>query len=119
MSKSIIELSEEGPEGKKILVLKTNVCPPDVERSRLVCRRLGYCNSALLPRMCASDRPRVIPRKAALFVCASTGEIHHKLYASHEQYPAALFQFLLVLGPLKKLLLSKPLIVLLGQEQEL
>jgi hypothetical protein len=29
-----------------------------------------------------------------LFVCSSTGEIHLKLYASHEQYPAALFQFL-------------------------
>ena len=29
-----------------------------------------------------------------LFVCSSTGEIHHKLYASHEQFPAALFQFL-------------------------
>jgi hypothetical protein len=29
-----------------------------------------------------------------LFVCPSTGEIHHKLYASHEQFPAALFQFL-------------------------
>ena len=29
-----------------------------------------------------------------LFVCPSTGEKIHKLYASHEQYPAALFQFL-------------------------
>jgi hypothetical protein len=29
-----------------------------------------------------------------LFVCSSTGDVHHKLYASHEQYPAALFQFL-------------------------
>ncbi len=29
-----------------------------------------------------------------LFVCSSTGEIHHKLYASHEQFPAAMFQFL-------------------------
>jgi hypothetical protein len=29
-----------------------------------------------------------------LFVCSSTGDMHHKLYASHEQYPAALFQFL-------------------------
>ncbi len=29
-----------------------------------------------------------------LFVCSSTGEIHHKLYASHGQLPAALFQFL-------------------------
>jgi hypothetical protein len=29
-----------------------------------------------------------------LFVCPSSGDMHHKLYASHEQYPAALFQFL-------------------------
>jgi hypothetical protein len=29
-----------------------------------------------------------------LFRCPSTGEIHHKLYASHEQFPAAVFQFL-------------------------
>jgi hypothetical protein len=29
-----------------------------------------------------------------LFVCSSTGDVHHKLYASHEQFPAALFQFL-------------------------
>jgi hypothetical protein len=29
-----------------------------------------------------------------LFVCPSTGEKIHKLYSSHEQYPAALFQFL-------------------------
>ena len=29
-----------------------------------------------------------------LFVCSSTGDIHHKLYASHEQFPAAVFQFL-------------------------
>lgn len=29
-----------------------------------------------------------------LFVCSSTGEMHLKLYASHEQFPAALFQFL-------------------------
>ena len=29
-----------------------------------------------------------------LFVCPSTGEKHHKLYASNEQFPAALFQFL-------------------------
>jgi hypothetical protein len=29
-----------------------------------------------------------------LFVCSSTGEIHHKLYVSHEQFPTALFQFL-------------------------
>jgi hypothetical protein len=27
-----------------------------------------------------------------LFVCSSTDDMHHKLYASHEQYPAALFQ---------------------------
>ena len=29
-----------------------------------------------------------------LFVCPSTGGKRHKLYASHEQFPAALFQFL-------------------------
>ena len=29
-----------------------------------------------------------------LFVCPSTGDHVHKLYASHEQFPAALFQFL-------------------------
>ena len=29
-----------------------------------------------------------------LFVCSSTGDVHHKLYASHEQFPAAMFQFL-------------------------
>jgi hypothetical protein len=29
-----------------------------------------------------------------LFVCSSTGDLHHKLYASHEQFPAAMFQFL-------------------------
>ena len=29
-----------------------------------------------------------------LFICPSTGEKHHMLYASHEQFPAALFQFL-------------------------
>ena len=29
-----------------------------------------------------------------LFVCPSTGDYVHKLYASHEQFPAALFQFL-------------------------
>ena len=29
-----------------------------------------------------------------LFVCSSTGDVHHKLYASHEQFPAAVFQFL-------------------------
>ena len=29
-----------------------------------------------------------------LFVCPSTGEKHHKLHDSDEQFPAALFQFL-------------------------
>ncbi len=29
-----------------------------------------------------------------LFVCSSTGDIHHKLYATHEQFCAAVFQFL-------------------------
>ena len=29
-----------------------------------------------------------------LFKCPSTGETHHKLYASHEQFPSAVFQFL-------------------------
>ena len=30
-----------------------------------------------------------------LFVCPSVGELHHKLYSSHEQFPIAVFQFLL------------------------
>ena len=29
-----------------------------------------------------------------LFKCPATGETHHKLYSSHEQFPAAVFQFL-------------------------
>jgi hypothetical protein len=29
-----------------------------------------------------------------LFKCPATGDAHHKLYASHEQFPAAVFQFL-------------------------
>jgi hypothetical protein len=29
-----------------------------------------------------------------LFVCSSTGDMHNKLYAFHEQFPAAVFQFL-------------------------
>ena len=29
-----------------------------------------------------------------LFKCPITGETHHKLYASHEQFAAAVFQFL-------------------------
>ena len=29
-----------------------------------------------------------------LFVCPSTGEKHHKFYATNEQFPVALFQFL-------------------------
>jgi hypothetical protein len=29
-----------------------------------------------------------------LFKCPSTGETHHKLYASHEQFPSAVLQFL-------------------------
>ncbi len=29
-----------------------------------------------------------------MFVCSSTGDVHHKLYASHEQFPAAVFQFI-------------------------
>jgi hypothetical protein len=218
LTKRTVELSEEGPKDKKILVLNTAKCPvfgnkaeikkivddirkrnrsamvenidnsnyeeiiqddksiakilnecqrsdfpdsvmafnlaklSDEERSRLVCRRLGYCNTELLPRMYADDdcgemlkmislnednaimdqakfkkkghgrtdpelsqgRPpwfRVYVDGAGggksmgcesyegaigsyLFVCSSTGEVHHKLYASHEQYPAALFQFL-------------------------
>ena len=30
-----------------------------------------------------------------LFKCPTTGETHHKLYSSHEQFPAAVFQFLI------------------------
>jgi hypothetical protein len=30
-----------------------------------------------------------------LFVCSSTGDLHHKLYPTHEQFPAALFQYLI------------------------
>jgi hypothetical protein len=29
-----------------------------------------------------------------LFVCPASGDKHHKLYSSHEQFPSALFQFL-------------------------
>ena len=124
----------------------------DEERSRLMCRRLGYCNTAILPRLYSdSDNGEMLKlvalneensimdqakfKKKAhgrtdpelsqgrppwfrvyvdgagggksmgcesyegaigsyLFVCSSTGEVVHKLYASHEQFPAALFQFL-------------------------
>jgi hypothetical protein len=124
----------------------------DEERSRLFCRRLGYCNSNLLPKLCGDEDNGELPKLISLnednaildqakfrkkthqrtdpdhsqgkppwfrtyvdgagggksmgcesyegaigsylFVCPSTGEIHHKLYASHEQFPAALFQFL-------------------------
>ena len=121
LTKRTVELSEEGPEDKKILVLNTVKCPvfenkaeikkivddirkrnssamvediedsnydeniqsdksiekilnecqrndfpdsamafnlaklTDEERSRLVCRRLGYCNTDLLPRMYADE----------------------------------------------------------------
>ena len=122
------------------------------ERSRLYCRRLGYCDTNLfqkiqkmpeystMPKLCALNevskdideakfRPKSYHRKGPeylqsllrwhrayvdggggggslggesyegaiggyLFVCPSTGERHHKLYASHEQFPAALLQFL-------------------------
>jgi hypothetical protein len=125
----------------------------DEDRSRVFCRRLGYCNSSLLPRLCADDDNGTLPKLISLnednaiqdqakfkkkvhqrtdrdhsqgrspwwrvyvdgagggqsmgcesyekvigsylFVCSSTGEVHHKLYASHEQFPAALFQFLM------------------------
>jgi hypothetical protein len=124
----------------------------DEERSRLFCRRLGYCSSHLLPRLCGDEDNGELPKLISLnednaildqakfkkkthhrtdtdhsqerppwfrvyvdgagggksmgcesyegaigsylFVCSSTGEIHHKLYASHEQFSAALFQFL-------------------------
>ena len=124
----------------------------DEERSRLFCRRFGYCNPLLLQKMSKDENFGELPKlidinednvimNAAkfkkkphlrndpdlsmgrppwfrvyvdgtgggnsmgcesyegaigsyLFVCSSTGEIHHKLYASHEQFPAALFQFL-------------------------
>ena len=216
-SKKTIDLAEEGPTGKKILVLNTMKCPvfecikevkfivdeirkrnrsamvhdiresgdlmvevdtevaeairevetngipdsvmafnlakvSDEERTRVYCRRFGYCNPLLLKRMSEDEKfgklPKLIDlnednaimdaakfRKkphhrndpelsmgrppwfrvyvdgtgggmsmgcesyegaigSYLFVCSSTGEIHHKLYASHEQFPAALFQFL-------------------------
>jgi hypothetical protein len=122
------------------------------DRSRLFCRRLGYCNSNLLPRLCGDEDNGELPKLISLnednaildqakfkkkthqrtdtdhsqgrppwfrvyvdgagggksmgcesyegaigsylFVCSSTGEVHHKLYASHEQFPAAMFQFL-------------------------
>jgi hypothetical protein len=124
----------------------------DEERSRLFCRRFGYCNPLLLQKMSEDENfgklpklvnvnednaimnaakfkkkphhrndPKISMGRPAwfrvyvdgtgggksmgcesyegaigsyLFVCSSTGEIHHKLYASHEQFPAALFQFL-------------------------
>ncbi len=215
LTKRTIELSEEGPTDKKILVLNTMKLPEfgnnaeirkivddirkrnrstmvvemkdinaegeaivneelksvltndefpnsimafnlaklsDAERSRLFCRRLGYCSSNLLPRLCGDEDNGELPKLISLneenaildqakfkkkthqrtdtdhsqgrppwfrvyvdgtgggksmgcesyegaigsylFVCSSTGEIHHKLYASHEQFPAAMFQFL-------------------------
>jgi hypothetical protein len=124
----------------------------DEERTRVYCRRFGYCNPLLLKKMSEDENFGKLPKlidlnednaimNAAkfrkkphhrndpelsmgrppwfrvyvdgtgggmsmgsesyegaigsyLFVCSSTGEIHHKLYASHEQFPAALFQFL-------------------------
>ena len=218
-SKKTIDLAEEGPNDKKILVLNTMPCPvfnnlsrikfivneirkrnmsamvhdinsfeveegtdyydkevadvikgldtnsipdsvmafnlaaiSDEERSRLFCRRMGYCNPKLLKKMSEDDNFGKLPKLvnvnednaimdaakfkkkphhrndpelsqgrppwflvyvdgtgggqsmgcesyegaigSYLFVCSSTGEIHHKLYASHEQFPAALFQFL-------------------------
>jgi hypothetical protein len=214
-----IELAEDGPEGKKILVLDTVPCPAlnnrakmhrlvdqikkrnvsamvpssddenrmlesrikenaanlaliasrnkkdnvsmlifneakcnDEERSRLYVRRLGFCSSNLFPKMMKDPDigylPKLIPlnednpisdaakfKKKShvrtpteismtkkcwakvyvdgygggssmgcesyegaiggyLFVCSTTGDMHHKLYASHEQFPAAMFQFL-------------------------
>ncbi len=38
----------------------------DVERSRLMCRRFGYCNSALLPRMCGDDNFGDLPKMISL-----------------------------------------------------
>ena len=218
-SKKTIDLAEEGPKDKKILVLNTMPCPvfnnmsrikfivneirkrnmsamvhdmnsfegeegtdcydrevaeiikgldnssvpdsvmafnlaaiSDEERSRLYCRRMGYCNPMLLKKMSEDENFGKLPKLvnvnednaimdaakfkkkphhrndpelsqgrppwfrvyvdgtgggqsmgcesyegaigSYLFVCSSTGEIHHKLYASHEQFPAALFQFL-------------------------
>jgi hypothetical protein len=221
-SKKIVELAEEGPKDKKILVLNTMPCPvfqnmsrvklivseirkrnisamvhdldsnddindisldmtmdddignaikgfeengvpdsvmafnlakiSDEERSRIFCRRFGYCNPSLLKKMSEDKNFGELPKLVELnednvimdaakfrkkphhrndpdismgrppwfrvyvdgtgggnsmgcesyegaigsylFVCSSTGEIHHKLYASHEQFPAALFQFL-------------------------
>jgi hypothetical protein len=218
-SKLTIDLAEEGPEGKKTLVLETIPCPiinnratmtmrvdqvrkknasallpsldgvneieeskirgdadnlamiaayrqkdkcsmmffneakvSDEERSRLYVRRLGFCNSNLFSKMMKDpdigSLPNLIPlnednpindaakykkqshvrtpseismtRKCwervyvdgygggssmgcesyegaiggYLFVCSSTGDVHHKLYASHEQFSAAVFQFL-------------------------
>ncbi len=128
----------------------------DEERTRVYCRRFGYCNPLLLKKMSEDENfgklPKLIDlnedyaimdaakfRKkphyrndpelsmgrppwfrvyvdgtgggmsmgcesyegaigSYLFVCSSTGEIHHKLYARHEQFPAALFQFLVHVG---------------------
>ena len=204
ITKRTIDLSEDGPEGTKILVLNTIACPTfpnlsqmrevvndirkrnrsamlvmeeeelrklvqendvepkvlafnvakcsDEERSRLYSRRFGYCNPELLlkmnkdedfgnlPKFCKINEDnhvmdlakfhkrahtRIDPTVSMgrppwwrvyfdgygggrsmgaesyegavggyLFVCSSTGDVHHKLYASHEQFPAALFQFL-------------------------
>ena len=124
----------------------------DEERSRVFCRRFGYCSPLLLKKMNEDKNFGELPKLVELnednaimdaakwkkkphhrndpdismgrppwfrvyvdgtgggnsmgcesyegaigsylFVCSSTGEIHHKLYASHEQFPAALFQFL-------------------------
>ena len=151
--KAVNMIAEYASTGLPDAVLAFNLAKvTDEERSRLFCRRMGYCNTQLLKKM-SDDKdfgelPKLISLNednaildaakfkkkphfrndpelsmgrppwfrvyvdgtgggmsmgcesyegaigSYLFVCSSTGEIHHKLYASHEQFPAALFQFL-------------------------
>jgi hypothetical protein len=38
----------------------------DEDRSRVYCRRLGYCNSSLLPRLCADEDNGTLPKLVSL-----------------------------------------------------
>jgi hypothetical protein len=143
-------INEIGQGGEPDAVMAFNLAKiSDEERSRLFCRRFGYCNPLLLKKMSEDKNFGELPKLidvneddaimdaakfkkkphhrndpdismgrppwfrvyvdgtgrgksmgcesyegaigSYLFVCSRTGEIHHKLYASHQQFPAALF----------------------------
>ncbi len=137
------------PQSTSVMAFNLAKCTIE-ERSRLMVRRFGYCDSKLLVRMnkdpdfgdlpefCSLNEDNPVKDAAKYrklthkrtdpslsqrfgcwgrtyvdgyeggksmgeasyegaiggFRCPSTGETHHKLYASHEQFPAAVFQFL-------------------------